>query len=135
MEQQDAVIENKVRDYFTAFGNKDDQTLCKMFDSDIHLTDSHVNCRGIVEVLQANETIFANCLRITPIIDDILVDGNDVCAILDIEIMTESNDPTKDYAENHVTLKVVDLIRFNDEGLITKISAYKQQEKLWTKEY
>jgi len=40
--------------------------------------------------------------------------------------MTESNDPTKDYAENHVTLKVVDLIRFNDEGLITKISAYKQ---------
>jgi ketosteroid isomerase-like protein len=126
MEQQDAVIENKVRDYFTAFGNKDDQTLCKMFDSDIHLIDSHVNCRGIVEVLQANETIFANCLRITPIIDDILVDGNDVCAILDIEIMTESNDPTKDYAENHVTLKVVDLIRFNDEGLITKISAYKQ---------
>lgn len=126
MEQLDATIENKVRDYFTAFGNKDEQALCKMFDSDIHLTDSHVNCHGIVEVLQANETIFANCLRITPIIDDILVDGNDVCAILDLEIMTESNDPTKDYAENHVTLKIVDLIRFNDEGLITRILAYKR---------
>ena len=126
MERQDAIIENKVRDYFEAFGNKDEQTLCKMFDSDIHLTDSHGSWSGIVEVLQANETIFNNCLRITPIIDDIIVDGNNVCAVLDIEIMTASNDPTKDYAENHVTLKVVDLIQFNDEGLIKRISAYKQ---------
>ena len=123
-----AVTENKVRDYFTAFGNKDVQTLCKMFDSNIHLTDSHVNCKGIVEVLQANQTIFDNCLRITPIIDDIIVDGNNVCAVIDIEIMTASNDPTKDYAEDHVTLKVVDLIQFNDKGLIERISAYKQQE-------
>ena len=86
-----AVTENKVRDYFTAFGNKDVQTLCKMFDSNIHLTDSHVDCKGIVEVLQANQTIFDNCLRITPIIDDIIVDGNNVCAVIDIEIMTASN--------------------------------------------
>lgn len=134
MEQKDAIIENKVRDYFEAFGNKDEQTLCKMFDSDIHLTDSHVDCKGIVEVLQANETIFNNCLRITPIIDDIIIDGNNVCAVIDIEIMTEGTDPINDYAENHVTLKVVDLIQFNDEGLITRISAYKQQEKLWMKE-
>ena len=97
-----------------------------MFDSDIHLTDSHVDCKGIVEVLQANETIFNNCLRITPIIDDIIIDGNNVCAVIDIEIMTEGTDPINDYAENHVTLKVVDLIQFNDEGLITRISAYKQ---------
>ena len=126
MEQQDAIIENKVRDYFTAFGNKDESALCKLFDSDIHLTDSHVNCQGIVEVLQANETIFNNCLRITPIIDDLIIDGNNVCAVLDLEVITASNDPLNDFAEDHVTLKIVDLIQFNDEGLIKRISAYKQ---------
>ena len=46
--------------------------------------------------------------------------------MIDIEIITEGTDPTNDYAENHVTLKVVDLIQFNDEGLIKRISAYKQ---------
>ena len=33
MEQKDAIIENKVRDYFEAFGNKDEQSLVKLTNS------------------------------------------------------------------------------------------------------
>lgn len=121
-----ATKENILRDYFTAFSNKDIDTLRPMFADNITLTDPHVHCEGIDSVVEANLTIFKNCLRITAIIDDIVVSENSACAIIDIEIMTQGSDPTNDYAENHETIKVIDYFVFNEENKITKISAYKQ---------
>lgn len=118
--------ENILRDYFTAFSNKDVDTLETMFSADIQLTDSHGHWSGIEDVIEANKTIFKNCLRITAIIDEIIVEGDSACAVIDIEIMTQGSDPTNDFRENHQTLKVIDYFVFNKENKITKISAYKQ---------
>lgn len=126
MSMNNAMIENVLRDYFEAFSNKDIDTLETMFANDIQLTDSFGHWSGIEDVIEANKTIFKNCLRITAIIDEIIVEGDSACAIIDIEIMTQGSDPTNDFRENHQTLKVIDYFVFDADLKIRKISAYKQ---------
>jgi ketosteroid isomerase-like protein len=126
MSMDNAIKEDILRDYFEAFSNKDVDTLETMFSKDIQLTDSHGHWEGIEAVVEANKTIFRNCLRITAIVDDIVVEGNSACGIIDIEIMTQGSDPSNDFRENHQTLKVIDYFVFNDQLKIEKISAYKQ---------
>ena len=126
MSMDNAIKEDILRDYFEAFSNKDVDTLETMFSKDIQLTDSHGHWEGIEAVVEANKTIFRNCLRITAIVDDIVVEGNSACGIIDIEIMTQGSDPQNDFRENHQTLKVIDYFVFNDQLKIEKISAYKQ---------
>ena len=126
MSMENAMIENVLRDYFEAFSNQDVDTLETMFSTDIQLTDSHGHWSGIEDVIEANKTIFRSCLRITAIIDDIVVEGDSACAIIDIEIMTQGSDPTNDFRENHQTLKVIDYFVFDSDLKIKKISAYKQ---------
>ena len=121
-----ATKEDILRDYFIAFSNKDVDTLETMFTKDIELTDSFGHWSGIEDVIGANKTIFQNCLRITAIIDKIIVEGDSACAIIDIEIMTQGTDPTNDFRENHQTLKVIDYFVFDNDNKIKKISAYKQ---------
>ena len=119
-------LEDILRDYFEAFSNKDVLTLVDMFADNIQLTDSHGHWEGLEAVVEANKTIFNNCLRITAIVDDIVVEGNSACGIIDIEIITQGSDPSNDFRENHMTLKVIDYFVFNDQLKIEKISAYKQ---------
>jgi len=126
MSMENAVIEDTLRDYFEAFSNKDVDTLETMFSNDIQLTDSFGHWSGIADVIEANKTIFRNCLRITAIVDAIIVEGDSACAVIDIEIMTQGSDPTNDFRENHQTLKVIDYFVFDDDLKIKKISAYKQ---------
>ena len=126
MRMNNAMIENVLRDYFEAFSNKDVDTLETMFAKDIQLTDSFGHWSGIEDVIEANKTIFKNCLRITAIIDDLVVDDDSACAVIDIEIITQGSDPTNDFRENHTTLKVIDYFVFNQANEICVISAYKQ---------
>ena len=126
MSMENAVIEDILRDYFEAFSNKDVDTLETMFSKDIQLTDSHGHWSGIADVIEANKTIFRNCLRITAIVDAFIVEGDSACAVIDIEIMTQGSDPTNDFRENHQTLKVIDYFVFDDDLKIKKISAYKK---------
>lgn len=126
MSMENAVIEDTLRDYFEAFSNKDVDTLETMFSNDIQLTDSFGHWSGIADVIEANKTIFRNCLRITAIVDAFIVEGDSACAVIDIEIMTQGSDPTNDFRENHQTLKVIDYFVFDDDLKIKKISAYKQ---------
>ena len=126
MSMNNAMIENVLRDYFEAFSNKDVDTLETMFAKDIQLTDSFGHWSGIEDVIEANKTIFKNCLRITAIVDAFIVEGDSACAVIDIEIMTQGSDPTNDFRENHQTLKVIDYFVFDDDLKIKKISAYKQ---------
>ena len=118
--------EDILRTYFEAFSNKDVDTLKTLFSVDVQLTDSHGHWDGIEDVIEANKTIFKNCLRITAIIDDLVVDDDSACAVIDIEIMTQGSDPTNDFRENHTTLKVIDYFVFNQANEICVISAYKQ---------
>lgn len=118
--------EDILRTYFEAFSNKDVETLKTLFSVDVQLTDSHGHWDGIEDVIEANKTIFKNCLRITAIIDDLVVDDDSACAVIDIEIITQGSDPTNDFRENHTTLKVIDYFVFNQANEICVISAYKQ---------
>ena len=118
--------EDILRTYFEAFSNKDVDTLKTLFSVDVQLTDSHGHWDGIEDVIEANKTIFKNCLRITAIIDDLVVDDDSACAVIDIEIITQGSDPTNDFRENHTTLKVIDYFVFNQANEICVISAYKQ---------
>lgn len=122
----DATRENILYNYFEAFSNKDIDTLKGMFSSDITLKDSHVNCNGLKEVITANEMIFKSCLRITAMVDNIIIQDNSAAAVITIEVITQGSDPLNDYAENFQELKVVDVFEFNDLLEIVSISAYKQ---------
>ena len=123
---EQATREDAIRKYFQAFSNKDIDTLEKMFDKDVTLTDWEINAEGLLPVCRANEEIFRSVLRITAIPEEIIIDGNNVCALLTIEVITEGLDPTNDFAENHETLKVVDLITLTNDLKIKAISAFKQ---------
>lgn len=123
---ESATREDVIRKYFDAFSNKDIDTLETMFDKDVTLTDWEISAEGLLPVCRANEEIFRNVLRITAIPEEILIDGNNVCALLTIEVITEGTDPTNDFAENHETLKVVDLITLTNDYKIKAISAFKQ---------
>ena len=123
---EQATREDVIRKYFNAFSNKDIDTLETMFDKDVTLTDWEISAEGLLPVCRANEEIFRNVLRITAIPEEILIDGNNVCALLTIEVITEGTDPSNDFAENHETLKVVDLITLTNDLKIKAISAFKQ---------
>lgn len=123
---EQATREDVIRKYFNAFSNKDIDTLETMFDKDVTLTDWEISAEGLLPVCRANEEIFRNVLRITAIPEEILIDGNNVCALLTIEVITEGLDPINDFAENHETLKVVDLITLTNDLKIKSISAFKQ---------
>ena len=123
---EQATREDVIREYFNAFSNKDIDTLENMFDKDVTLTDWEISAEGLLPVCRANEEIFRNVLRITAIPEEILIDGNNVCALLTIEVITEGTDPTNDFAENHETLKVVDLITLTNDLKIKSIAAFKQ---------
>ena len=129
---EQATREDVIRKYFTAFSNKDIDTLEAMFDKDVTLTDVYtltdwdISAEGILPVCRANDQIFNSVLRITAIPEEIIIDGNNVCALLTIEVITEGTDPINDFAENHETLKVVDLITLTNDLKIKTISAFKQ---------
>lgn len=123
---ESATREDVIRKYFNAFNNKDIDTLEKMFDKDVTLKDWDLSAEGILSVCRANEQIFNSVLRITCIPEEILIDGNMVCAILTIEVITEGTNPINDFAENHETLKVVDVFELSNDLKIKSISAYKQ---------
>lgn len=123
---ESATREDIIRKYFDAFSNKDIDALEEMFDKDVTLEDWDISAEGILPVCRANEQIFNSVLRITAIPEEIIIDGNNVCALLTIEVITEGTDPTNDFAENHETLKVVDLITLTNDFKIKKISAFKQ---------
>ena len=123
---ESATREAVIRKYFEAFSNKDIDALEEMFDKDVTLEDWDISAEGILPVCRANEQIFNSVLRITAIPEEIIIDGNNVCSLLTIEVITEGLDPNVDFAEEHTTLKVVDLITLTNDLKIKAISAFKQ---------
>jgi ketosteroid isomerase-like protein len=123
---EQATREDVIRKYFNAFNNKDIDTLETMFHKDVTLKDWEVKAEGLLPVCRANEQIFNSVLRITCIPEEIIIDGDLVVAVLTIEVITEGTMAHNNFAENHETLKVVDIFELTKDLKIKSISAYKQ---------
>lgn len=106
---------DKVLHYFKYFSNKDLDSLSELFAEDVRLEDWEIAEATKEKVLEANKKIFDS-------VDTIIVkplyfyyDNEDSFAV---EILIVVDD--KEF------LEVVDIIRFNEEGLIDSVKAYKK---------
>ena len=107
-------MEDLVKTYFEIFSNKDITGLDNIFSDDIILQDWEILAKGKKQVLDANKNIFDSIESISVTLNDLYLD--ELVAICLIEIIIN----------NEETLKVIDIIKFNDENKIIEVSAYKQ---------
>ena len=107
-------MENLVKNYFEIFSNKDIQGLENLFSDDVILQDWDILAKGKKQVLDANKNIFDSVESISVTLNNLYLD--ELVAICLIEIIIN----------NEETLKVIDIIKFNDENKIIEVSAYKQ---------
>ena len=100
--------------YFQYFSEKDIQNLELLFSENIRLVDWEINVIGKKNVIEANKKIFnsVDSIKVTPlnIFQDKLV------MTCEIDILINKKDK----------LKVVDIIKFDEDKKIISISAYKQ---------
>ena len=100
--------------YFNLFSKKDIDGLSKLFSNDVTLRDWDILAIGKDEVIAANKNIFDNLDRINvKLLSQSLVHNDRVFNQILIEI------------DNKETLRVVDIISFDNNGLIKKVEAYK----------
>ena len=107
-------MENVVKTYFEIFSNKDIKGLDNLFSDDVILQDWEILAKGKKQVLDANKNIFDSVESISVTLNHLYLDK--LVAICLIEIIIN----------NEETLKVIDIIKFNDENKIIEVSAYKQ---------
>jgi hypothetical protein len=107
------IIENLTKDYFTAFANKDESNLYRMFNENVELVDWEVAVSGRDAVMKNNHDLFKSVkeIKITPAL--IAVYGTTSMSKILVEV-------------DNVKLNVVDIVTFDSEGKIIKIEAYKQ---------
>lgn len=106
---------DKLISYFEKFSNKDINALSEMFSEDVCLTDWDINVSGKENVIAANQQIFnsVNTIEVNPI-NFYSSDENSFA----VEILILVN--------NTENLEVVDVISFDNQGLIQSIKAYKK---------
>jgi hypothetical protein len=107
-------MENLVKTYFEIFSNKDIKGLENLFSDDVFLQDWDILAKGKKQVLDANKNIFDSVESISVTLNNLYLDK--LVAICLIEIIIN----------NEETLKVIDIIKFNEENKIIEVSAYKQ---------
>ena len=103
-----------IKQYFENFSNKRIDLLEQMFSQDVELTDWEISAKGISQVIAANQKIFNSVETI--IVDIGVLAETDNTVFAQISVIVNSN----------VTIKVIDVITFDQEGKISKVSAYKQ---------
>ena len=99
--------------YFRNFSEKNLNTLADLFSENVKLRDWELSASGKASVIDANRRIFSSVssIQVTPL--SMYKEGNTVVAELDICL------------NNAETLKVVDIIEFDENGKILSIRAYK----------
>lgn len=100
--------------YFQYFSDKDIQNLELLFSENIRLVDWEINVIGKKNVIEANKKIFnsVHTIKVTPL--NIFQDKSVMTC--EIEILIDKTD----------LLKVVDIIKFDEDKKIVNISAYRQ---------
>ena len=107
-------MENLIKDYFKFFSNKDISSLEKLFAKDIKLVDWEMSVEGKDEVIKANKKIFDTLDSIKIELKELYL--QEMTAICLVEILIN----------NKEKLKVIDMIKFNNDKEIFLISAFKQ---------
>ena len=100
--------------YFDFFSKKDIQNLKNIFSEDIILKDWEIEAKGINDVVEANKKIFNSVESIIVTPKNIYQDNFVLICVIDIMI----NKTEK--------LKVIDILKFNENYKIEEISAFKQ---------
>lgn len=103
-------IHSQVLVYFELWANKQIDELEKLFSDDIVLKDWTNKWFGKQEVVDANKEIFKNDIKLSVMKID--VSSNTAFCQIYINV-------------NGETISVLDVIEFNDNNLIKKITAYK----------
>jgi steroid delta-isomerase len=103
-----------IKEYFENFSNKRIDLLEQIFSQDVELTDWEISAKGIGQVVAANQKIFDSVETITVNVELLAETDNTVFA--QISVIINSSD----------IIKVIDMITFDQEGKISKVSAYKQ---------
>lgn len=101
--------------YFETFSNKDIEGLSRMFSDEVTLVDWDISETGIENVIRANKNIFQSVktISVTPLK---YYSSDDRSYAVEISILIDENE----------TLDVVDIISFDQNGLINSIKAYKK---------
>ena len=99
--------------YFEYFSEKNIEALCNLFTKEVKLRDWEINESGIIDVKNALISIFKNVVSIK--IKPLNIIYSDYRGYCEIDIIINSSE----------TLKVVDIIDFNEKGLISSIKAFK----------
>ena len=107
-------MENLIKNYFTFFSKKDISSLDKLFADNVKLIDWEISANGKKEVLDANKKIFSSFKSIYVELKEIFI--KDMTAVSLLEILVNNKDK----------IKVVDIIKFNNDNKIILISAFKQ---------
>jgi hypothetical protein len=106
----------ELENYFENFSNKNISKLEEMFSQDITLKDWNISVSGKENVLDANKNIFdsVESIKVTPIAFYSNSDTSYAVRILILVNQTEN-------------LNVIDVIDFDDSGLIKSIVAFKYE--------
>lgn len=105
-----------LNNYFDYFSKKDINNLKELFSKDVELIDWEINSKGINDVIESNKNIFNSVDTIKVKLMNIYENSSDKSFCC--EILITVNEDTY--------LKVIDIIRFDEQGKIRQVSAYKQ---------
>ena len=107
-------MEKLIKTYFQAFSNKNIEKLERLFSDEVILKDWEIFAEGKKEVLEANKNIFNSVDSISAELNELYLDNLVAVCLIEITINKEE------------VLKVIDVIKFNDQMEIVEVSAYKQ---------
>ena len=102
------------KQYFDFFSKKDIQNLKNIFSENIILKDWEIEATGINDVVEANKKIFNSVESI--IVNPKNIYQDNFVLICEIDIIINKTEK----------LKVIDILKFNENLKIEEISAFKQ---------
>ena len=106
----------KFKSYLHSYQNKDIETISTLFASDIHLRDWKISVHGKRLALSETQKNFDNASSLDIEILSLMENKNSVSG--ELRIIVNGTE----------VLYVVDVVTFNDEGLISSIRAYLGRE-------
>lgn len=101
--------------YVSAFGQRDLATLGEIFDEGVTLRDWSIEAKGKSAVLEAARTIFSATRSLQIDVTKMVVDTEARTVVAELDVVFD--------ASEH--LRIVDLLEFSPEGLLSAIRAYK----------
>ncbi|PZP21953.1 nuclear transport factor 2 family protein [Pseudomonas kuykendallii] len=106
-------LKDLAKKYFDAFSARDISGVGGALAANVTLRDWEISKQGIDDVLAATAAIFASCRTIDVVVTALYEESGSVLA--ELEISFDGGEP----------LRVLDVLEFDDVGLISSIRAFK----------